>query len=691
MSVLDTEIMNFEGNSWMTRDAATGLICFGMTGSGKSSGPLRSIAMRFLELGYGGIVFCAKPDECDTWIGYAKEQGRDKDIILLSRETFCFLDYEFSRPSESGGGQVENVVNIFLEVVKITKDKKQGGTSDAYWQNAIKQVLRNTITILVMAGEAVTLPNIKSVIDTVPRNKDMAESQKNYLAMLQSFCTYESNKILLKEGTKVFDDVISEFEVQYFKGTDNRKESAAMKEYCSQLFVKAILNGHGDNSDFELGLNFFFVEFPNLDDRTRSNTISSFTVLADAMLRGEFRRCFGAKESSLVIEDLYRKGKILIVDQDVKRHGLVGQMTAAIVKLCFEKMIERREDISDPDALPVFLWGDECQYFTLDYDQIFQTTARSSRTLTVYATQNLDNLYNGYGKEQANSLLGNLGTKIFCQNGDYNTNKWAADSIGQEVLRRRSQNFGDSKSGGMKGDYNKSDNFSEGWSEQKDYKVDIVQFTTLQTGGPRGQCQVGYIFWQSGRVLKNGDVYVRGTIKQKCRRVCGVKFERHCPPVPKVGRKDSSGSIRLYWYDYLTFSVSVLCFLMSAVGIYLIYSERDILLLPIPKIGIITVATLFIWFAGFAFDTMWASVAIIFEFCWHLVRKKPRRKCKVINRIPLIVITWLYLGFSIALSVILQNYIYEQKPLGPVIALWLAASIAHRLFKSAGGRKIPVD
>lgn len=551
--------------------------------------------------------------------------------------------------------------------------------------------MRNTITILVMAGEAVTLPNIKSVIDTVPRNKDMAESQKNYLAMLQSFCTYESNKILLKEGPKVFDDVISEFEVQYFKGTDNRKESAAMKEYCSQLFVKAILNGHGDNSDFELGLNFFFVEFPNLDDRTRSNTISSFTVLADAMLRGEFRRCFGAKESSLVIEDLYRKGKILIVDQDVKRHGLVGQMTAAIVKLCFEKMIERREDISDPDALPVFLWGDECQYFTLDYDQIFQTTARSSRTLTVYATQNLDNLYNGYGKEQANSLLGNLGTKIFCQNGDYNTNKWAADSIGQEVLRRRSQNFGDSKSGGMKGDYNKSDNFSEGWSEQKDYKVDIVQFTTLQTGGPRGQCQVGYIFWQSGRVLKNGDVYVRGTIKQKCRRVCGAKFERHCPPVPKVGRKDSSGSIRLYWYDYLTFSVSVLCFLMSAVGIYLIYSERDILLLPIPKIGIITVATLFIWFAGFAFDTMWASVAIIFEFCWHLVRKKPRRKCKVINRIPLIVITWLYLGFSIALSVILQNYIYEQKPLGPVIALWLAASIAHRLFKSAGGRKIPVD
>lgn len=691
MSVLDTEIMNFEGNSWMTRDAATGLMCFGMTGSGKSSGPLRSIAMRFLELGYGGIVFCAKPDEYDTWIGYAKEQGRGKDIILLSKETFCFLDYEFSRPAEEGGGQVENVVNIFLEVVKITKDKKQGGTSDEYWQNAIKQVLRNTITILVIAGESVTLPNIKSVIDTVPRNKKMAESQKVYLERLKNFAQIENNKIIIKNGADNYDEAIEAFESEYFCGTDHKEEAAAMKEYCSQLFVKAVLNGHGEKSDYDLGLNFFFVEFPNLDERTRSNTISSFTVLADAMLRGEFLRCFGAKKSSLVIEDLYRKGKILIVDQDVKRHGLVGQMTAAIVKLCFEKMIERREDIAEPDARPVFLWGDECQYFTLDYDQIFQTTARSSRTLTVYATQNLDNLYNGYGKEQASSLLGNLGTKIFCQNGDYNTNKWAADSIGQEVLRRRSQNFGDSKSGGMRGDYNKSDNYSEGWSEQKDYKVDIVQFTTLQTGGPRGHCQVGYIFWQSGRVLKNGDVFVRSTIKQKCRRVCGAKFERHCPPVPKVGKKDANGSVCLYWYDYLTFFISLFCFLMSAVGIYLIYSEQDILLLPMPKIGIITVATLFLWFAGFAFDTMWASLAILIEFSWLLIRKKPRRKCKVINRVPLIVITWLYLGFSIALAVTFQNYIYEQKPLLPVIGLWLAASIAHRLFKSAGGRKIPVD
>lgn len=696
MSVLDREIINFDGNSWTTRDAATGLICFGMTGSGKSSGPLRSIALKFLEYGYGGIVFCAKPDECETWEGYARETKRDKDLILLSKETFCFLDYEFSRPADSGGGQVENVVNIFLEVVKITKDKKQGGTSDEYWQNAIKQFLRNTISLLVMAHEAVTLPNIKAAIDTTLRSNEIAAKLKLYMEKFHDFC-YESQERLAaqkKSNLEDFQRCLDEFEkvrVNVDSAEFTKTLVDVTREYCTGLLMKAIFFGNDQGPDYELAYNYFLVEFPQLDERTRSNTISSFTVLADSMLRGEFLRCFGAKESSLVMEDLYRKGKILIVDQDVKRNGIVGQMTAAIIKLCFEKMIERREDISNPDARPVFLWGDECQFFALDYDQKFQTTARSSRTLTVYATQNLDNLHDGYGKEKANSLLGNLGTKIFCQNGDHTTNKWAADSIGQEVLRRRSQNVGDSKSGGTKGEYNKSDNYSEGWSEQKDYKVDIVQFTTLQTGGPRGQCQVGYIYWQSGRVLKNGDVFVRSTIKQKCRKVCGARLERHCPAVPKVGGKEENAGIRLYWYDWLTFSIFTVCSALFAFGLYLIYTENDIFLLSIPEVGIITLATVFLWFAGFAFDTLWASLAILLEILWYAVRKKHRHKCKMINRVPLIVITWLYLGFSLALAMFLQKSIYEQKSLYPVIGLWLAASIAHRLFKSAGGRKIPVD
>ena len=694
MSILDHEILNLDGNSWTVRDACTGLICFGMTGSGKSSGPLRSIALRFLELKFGGIVFCAKPDECETWEGYARETGRSDDLIRLSENTFAFLNYEMERPAGTGGGQIENVVGIFLEVTKIGKDKK-AATNDEYWQNAIKQFLRNTIALLVMAHEAVTLPNIKMTIDTALRGNDVAEAMKGYCSDFKAFCSSKRYVgFIARQDEDGYNEAVRQFDLEYTESQGkalNRKVLTATRQYANMLILKAIYFGKGTGPDYELALNYFLTEFPQLDERTRSNTISSFTVLADSMLRGEFLRCFGAPKSSFSLESLYREGKILIVDQDVKRYGLVGQITAAIIKLCFERMIERREDITHDDALPVFLWADEAQYFSLDNDQMFQTTARSSRTLTVYATQNISNLQEGYGKEKSSSLLGNLGTKIFCKNGDYETNKWAADSIGQEIIRRRSQNIGDSKSGGMKGDYSRSDSYSEGWSEQKDYMVDIVTYTTLQAGGPRGHCKVGYVFWQSGRILNNGKVFLIGTFEQKCRKICGARFVRHCPPIPQIGGKYAGHSSWFHRNDYVIGVIFMITLSATGLGMWLIFSERDIFLWFIPEVGIITLGTVFLWMFAFAMDAGLEVARIGVEIIGALIKKTRRKKQKRINRVPLITCTWVYLFFSFAITVLIQNTIYTGKSATGYILTWGGAAVAHFLFKGAGGRRIPIE
>ena len=692
MSILDHEILNLDGNSWTVRDACTGLICFGMTGSGKSSGPLRSIALRFLELKFGGIVFCAKPDECETWEGYARETGRSDDLIRLSENTFAFLNYEMERPAGTGGGQIENVVGIFLEVTKIGKDKK-AATNDEYWQNTIKQFLRNTIALLVMAHEAVTLPNIKMTIDTALRSDVIADAMQDYCSDFKAFCSSKRYLgFIARQDEDGYNEAVRQFDLEYTESQGkalNRKILTVTRQYANMLILKAIYFGKGTGPDYELALNYFLTEFPQLDERTRSNTISSFTVLADSMLRGEFLRCFGAPKSSFSLESLYREGKILIVDQDVKRYGLVGQITAAIIKLCFERMIERREDITQDDALPVFLWADEAQYFSLDNDQMFQTTARSSRTLTVYATQNISNLQEGYGKEKSSSLLGNLGTKIFCKNGDYETNKWAADSIGQEIIRRRSQNIGDSKSGGMKGDYSRSDSYSEGWSEQKDYMVDIVTYTTLQAGGPRGHCKVGYVFWQSGRILNNGKVFLIGTFEQKCRKICGARFVRHCPPIPQIGGRHQSSW--LHKNDYLIGTIFMITLAATGVGIWLIFSERDIFLWFIPEVGIITLGTVFLWMFAFAMDAGLEVARIGVEIIGALIKKTRRKKQKRINRVPLITCTWVYLFFSFAITVLIQNTIYTGKSATGYILTWGGAAVAHFLFKGAGGRRIPIE
>ena len=639
VNILDEVILNIEGNLWTVRDACTGVMVFGMTGSGKSSGPLHKIANKFLTLNFGGVVFCAKPDECDTWIKYAKEANREDDLLFLSKLTFNYLDHE-SRRSGRGGGQIENLVNLYLEIVNMGKDKRNsGGGNDEYWNNAVKQLLRNTMTILQMAGESINIENIYRMVISAP------------------------------------------------SANGNTAEESS---YCTDLMALSIPEHLRQTPEFEIARTFFLEEFAHLDERTRSNTVSSFSVTADSMQRGELARCFSAPESTLHLEDIYRNHKILIVDYDQKSWGRMGQYAAGIIKYCFEMMIERREDISNNDAPPVFLWADECQFFSLDYDQKFQTTARSSRTLTVYATQNLGNLYDGYGKEKASSLLGNLGTKFFCQNGEFETNEWASKSIGQEIILRKNKTYGDSKSSSMKGDDNKSLSFSEGYSEQKDYRVDPADFSTLQTGGPRGQCKVGFIFWQSGRILNNDSVYVRSTIEQQCRRVCGAKFVRHCPVVPTVGGKgEFIGEKQLVFAgDYLCFIALLLTSVIPLAGAFMVYTGNDIPIAYYNDKFYCCVSTLCFYTLSVVLDIFCSCLKSAGAICYALISGKPRKKKKFLRAIIWQDAILGYYAICVGMTLWLQYNIFDIKEVMFVLICWLGLCMFFRFLRTSGKMEI---
>ena len=639
VNILDEVILNIEGNLWTVRDACTGVMVFGMTGSGKSSGPLHKIANKFLTLNFGGVVFCAKPDECDTWIKYAKEAHREDDLLFLSKLTFNYLDHE-SRRSGRGGGQIENLVNLYLEIVNMGKDKRNsGGGNDEYWNNAVKQLLRNTMTILQMAGESINIENIYRMVISAP------------------------------------------------SANGNTAEESS---YCTDLMALSIPEHLRQTPEFEIARTFFLEEFAHLDERTRSNTVSSFSVTADSMQRGELARCFSAPESTLHLEDIYRNHKILIVDYDQKSWGRMGQYAAGIIKYCFEMMIERREDISNNDAPPVFLWADECQFFSLDYDQKFQTTARSSRTLTVYATQNLGNLYDGYGKEKASSLLGNLGTKFFCQNGEFETNEWASKSIGQEIILRKNKTYGDSKSSSMKGDDNKSLSFSEGYSEQKDYRVDPADFSTLQTGGPRGQCKVGFIFWQSGRILNNGSVYVRSTIEQQCRRVCGAKFVRHCPVVPTVGGKgEFIGEKQLVFAgDYLCFIALLLTSVIPLAGAFMVYTGNDIPIAYYNDKFYCCISTLCFYTLSVVLDIFCSCLKSARAIFYALISGKPRKKKKFLRAIIWQDAILGYYAICVVMTLWLQYNIFDIKEVMFVLICWLGLCMFFRFLRTSGKMEI---
>jgi hypothetical protein len=114
-------------------------------------------------------------------------------------------------------------------------------------------------------------------------------------------------------------------------------------------------------------------------------------------------------------------------------------------------------------------------------------------------TQNYSNYLSALGGESArpkvDSLLGNLQTKIFHQNGDTATNTWAAEAIGRKLQYRQSSSTTYAHQGGSK---------TESEQQVVDLEMQPREFTTLWKGGPQHHCLVQAVVFQSGRKWSNG-------------------------------------------------------------------------------------------------------------------------------------------------------------------------------------------
>ena len=126
-------------DSWTVDDAMKGISIFGGTGSGKTSASGRTLALKYLDEGWGGIVLCAKPDEAGLWKDYCEETGRSKDLIVFKKNAvhqegefkgqlmvFNPVDYELRRPGE-GAGETQNITNIFMNIYRMGNRIAGGG------------------------------------------------------------------------------------------------------------------------------------------------------------------------------------------------------------------------------------------------------------------------------------------------------------------------------------------------------------------------------------------------------------------------------------------------------------------------------------------------------------------------------------------------------------------------------------
>jgi len=446
------------GDIWRIKDACEGTMIFGGTGSGKTSGSGRTLAESFLRAGFGGLVLCAKPDEPELWRRYASDAGREADLLMFGGTGpmgFNFMEYESMR-SGAGAGLTENLVNLFMEVASIGSGDARSRSGDPFWDRAMRSLIRNCVDILVMAGEPVTLHAMFDMIRSAPPDSARLASAE---WRARSSC---------------------------WRHLEEARNQARGKSWAI---------------DCREAAGYWMEHFPTLGEKTRGSIVAMFSTLAEALMRGKMRELF-CEGTTVTPEDVVG-GRIVVVDLPVKVWSEVGRMAAVIWKYCLQKAVERRTDNARGQGRPLFLWADECQHFVSRYDSLFQATARSSRAASVYLTQNYPSLASAFGagaegKALTDSLLGNMGTKVFHANSDCETNRFAADLVGKRLQTLR--NFGAGASLSLGGHATLGSSANRGRSEHMDFDVQPMEFSMLRKGGPENGHASDALVFQNGRL-----------------------------------------------------------------------------------------------------------------------------------------------------------------------------------------------
>ena len=494
---LDTSLVEFPDterggtHAWTVRDSFEGVQVFGATGSGKSSGSGRALAMGLLRAGFGGLVLTAKPTDARDWAGprgYMAQAERPDRPILVGPPSrweeygswgvtvppgghrLDFLTYEFNRLGKNHISPSLNLVSLFETAVEIGRPQEPGSSSEPFWQDTFRQLLQNAVDLAIMADQSISLVRLKEIVMTMPQSEEEAFS------------------------------------------SDWRNTGGACWE-CLRKAQERFDRGEPpefyDEEDLRQVATYWLIDMASLAFKTRSNIRTTFTSKIDFLLRSPLRQMFSAGSEtdgvgdSTFPPDLTHNGRVIILDFPIKSFGEIGRFVQVLYKTLWQMSTEDRPVVVDEargigsGQKPVFLWADESQYFVTMRDLAYQLTARSKCAATVYLTQNLPNYYamlkGADNRSITDSLVGNLQTKIFHANGDAATNDWAERLFGRAVegMRNRSVSISGDRT------YGRADSIHP--------VIPSREFTTLRKGGPQAGLMVDAIAFQAGRLWDRED------------------------------------------------------------------------------------------------------------------------------------------------------------------------------------------
>lgn len=470
VSELDTPLLTLNAKDRFTiRDSFNGIHVFGAIGSGKTSGAGRAIAGAYLRAGYGGLVLCAKPEEVELWRDYCHQHGRERSMIVFDKSRhFNFLSYIFAVKGADAANSATDTLLRILKASDHAAGQGEGKEGEAFWKKTTREMILNTISVLYSALGTVTIEDIVKFVSSMPRVEPPTEEARQ--------------------------KAVSTF-------------ALTCLDKCHKKPVHPL-----PDSTLKRVRNYWFNQFIAMADKTRASIVTSVTAELNRFTDGILRECFCTTTD--ILPEMSLNGAIIILAFPALTYFEEGVVAQQLFKLIWQRAIESRNGLPKQfRQRPVFLYGDEAQFFVSQYDDTFLSTCRGSRCAVVYLTQSLPTYVAQLGKDKeaaVDGFVGKFNTKVFHLNACPKTNQYAADLIGKGLKLHKSSsrtvtsgiqtNRGGTQNSINHG-YNQSEGSNEttGASEHPDYFLRPIFFaTSLLTGSPKNNFLVSAVLFKAG-------------------------------------------------------------------------------------------------------------------------------------------------------------------------------------------------
>ena len=434
-----------------------GVSIIGRAGSGKTSSSGKLLGNSIVRhKKSGGLILCAKPEDAAMWKEIFEKAGRKDDLIIFSPDMphrFNFLDYVIT-----SGGHTRDVTRCITTIGETLRSSDtKGGENADFWEREQERTIYNAVVVLRLAYGKVSAPDIQKYVSGAALNPATI-------------------------GT-----------AEWQAGFHNQSLKKAFDAKKTPI----------EEADFQLAIDYWLSEFPNMADKTRSSILTGVMGILHTFNTGMVRELVSG-DTNCSPDDMLA-GKWILVNMSPAEWGDQGAFVCGGWKFLTQKRIIRRE-AKEGDCINV-IWCDEAQQFVTSYDAHYLAQCRSHRGCMVYLTQSLHSYYSTLhgqtGKHQADALLTNFHHKIFHAVGDEQTATYAANLVGKSL-----QTFIGTSNAPIESLYDEMMGMSKvTTSTNAHYELEL-QAAVFQNGLRTGGKSAGYIC--DGIVVRSGEPFASG-------------------------------------------------------------------------------------------------------------------------------------------------------------------------------------